>query len=80
MLALTFSFTILRFDGDASLLRRFLPLFAFRPCTLALHLQLIATGAELGDGLFRHQLLERPIFNILGLVLLELRYELDSAG
>lgn len=80
MLALAFSFTVLGFDGGTGLLRRFLPLFTFRPCTLALHLQLIATGAEFGDGLFRHQLLKRPLLNILGLVLLELRYELDSAG
>jgi hypothetical protein len=49
------------------------------PGSLAFSLELIATGAQLRNGLLREKLLECPLFNILLFVFLELGDELDSA-
>jgi hypothetical protein len=46
---------------------------------LHLGLELIATGAQLGDCLLGEQFLERPFLDVLLLVLFELCDELDSA-
>lgn len=46
---------------------------------LALGLELVIGLAELCDGLLRKQLLQRPLLNVLLLVLLKLRDEVDGA-
>jgi hypothetical protein len=72
----------LRFSLDRSntgLLRRLLPLLALGPCALALTLELVAARAEFRDGLLSEELLQRPLFDVLGLVVFELRDELYSA-
>lgn len=52
---------------------------ALVPCALAFRLELVTAGAELRDGLLRQKFLKRPLFDILLLVLFELRDELDGA-
>lgn len=67
-------------DGGTGFLRRFLPLLALCPSSLTFSLELIATGAELGNSLFREQFLESPLLDVLSLVLLELGDELHSSS
>ena len=72
--------TLFDFVGqDAILLACTLVDLALVPCTLTLCLELVAAGAEFGDGLLGQQLFERPFFNVLLLVLLELGDELHGA-
>ena len=52
---------------------------ALLPGPLALALEFITASAELGDGLFGEQLFERPLLNVLLLVLFQLSNELNSA-
>ena len=47
---------------------------------MTLRLKLITTRAKLGDCLLREEFFESPLFDVLSLVLLELRDELDCAG
>ena len=55
-------------------------MLALSPGPLTLRLKLVAARAELGNGLLRQQLLERPLLNVLRLVLLELRDKLDGTS
>lgn len=64
---------------QASALTRLLPRLDLAPRTLALGLELVVAGAQLGDGLLGQQLLQRPLLDVLVLVLLELGDELDGA-
>jgi hypothetical protein len=59
-------------------LRHLLPRVQLPVEALALLLELVVRLAELGDGLLREQLLQRPLLDVLRLVLLELRDERDS--
>jgi hypothetical protein len=70
---------VTRIDADTSSLSRFLPLLAFLPRPLAFCFELVATTAKLSDRLLSQKLFERPLFDILGLVLLELSDELYSS-
>jgi len=54
-----------------------LPCLHLSPGTHALVLQLVVAGGEFGDGLLGKKLLQRPLLNVLGLVLLELGDELN---
>lgn len=56
-------------------MRDALPRLEFAVQALALLLELVVGAAELGDGLLSKQLLQRPLFNVLLLVFLELRDE-----
>lgn len=67
-------------DIDPGLQRSLLPALALRPRTLAFRLQLVAARAQLGNSLLREQFLQRPLFDILALVLLELRDESDGTA
>ena len=70
--------TLFDFVGqDAVLLACALVDLALVPCTLAFSLELVAAGAEFGDGLFREKLLKCPLLNVLLLILLELGDELN---
>lgn len=60
-------------------LARLLPGLNLSPCALTLRLQLIITRAQLCDSLLSEQLLQRPLLDVLILVLLELGDELDGA-
>lgn len=73
-------FCIPTIDGrHARFLRGLLPLLALGPGALALVLELVAAGAELGDGLLGEQLLQRPLLDVLRFVFFELRDELHRA-
>lgn len=63
---------------DAVVFARALVDLALIPCALTLGFELVAAGTELGNGLLRQQLFERPFLNILLFILLELGYELYS--
>lgn len=63
----------------ARFLRGLLPLLALGPGALALVLELVAAGAQLGDGLLGEQLLQRPLLDVLRFVFFELRDELHGA-
>ena len=65
--------------SQTSTLTSLLPSLNLAPSSLALCLQFIIAGAELGNGLLGEQLLERPLFDVLGLILLQLCDELDGA-
>lgn len=67
-------------DTDASTLRRFLPLLAFGPSTLTFSLELVTTGAQLGNSLFGEQLFESPLLDVLRFVLFELCNKLHGAS
>ena len=56
-----------------------LPALDLGPGLRALLLELVARAAELRDGLLGEQLLQRPLFDVLRLVLLELGDELYGA-
>jgi hypothetical protein len=71
------TFALLGFQAGA--LTRLLPRLDLAPRTLALRLQLVVAGAQLGNGLLGEQLLQGPLLNILSLVLLELCDEGDGA-
>ena len=62
---------------QAGALRNLFPRVQFPIEAFALLLELVVGLAELGNGLFREELLQRPFLNVLCLVLLELRYEGD---
>ena len=62
---------------QAGALRNLFPRVQFPVEALALLLELVVGLAELGNGLFGEKLLQRPLLNVLCLVLLELRYEGD---
>jgi len=53
-------------------LARLLPCLDLAPRTFAFCLQLIIAGTELSDSLFGEELLQGPLLDVLGLVLLEL--------
>lgn len=64
--------------NDARLFACALPDIALVPSVLHLSFELVAAAAQLSDGLLREKLLESPFLNILLLVLLQLRDELDG--
>lgn len=55
------------------------PRIQLNPRSVALVLEFVARATELGDCLFCEEFLQRPLFDILRLVLLELLDELYSA-
>lgn len=63
---------------QSSKLACLLPCLDLSPCSFALSLELIIARAELGNSLLRQKLLQSPLFDILGLVFLELGDEGDS--
>jgi hypothetical protein len=56
-----------------------LPGLTLGPGALAFRLQLVIACAQLGDGLFREELLECPLLNVLRLVFLQLCDERNGA-
>ena len=60
---------------ETGALARLFPGFRLTPSTLAFVLEFVHTPAELSDGLFSEELLERPLLDILGFILLELSDE-----
>jgi hypothetical protein len=64
---------------DASVLAGALVDLALVPSSLALGLELVAASTQLCNGLFSKEFLQRPLLDILLLVLLQLCDELDGA-
>lgn len=64
---------------NAGVLAGLLPYFGFGPGALAFCLELVTASTELCDGLLRQKLLQRPLLDVLRLVLLELCDKLNGA-
>ena len=76
-LALAHPGSIILLGVQTCTLASLLPRLDLAPCSFALGLELIVARTEFRDGLLGQELLQGPLLNILGLVLLELRDELD---
>ena len=76
---LAVSRTLILLGVQASALAGLLPRLNLAPRPFTFSLELVIARTEFSNGLLGQELLQRPLLNVLGLVLLELSDELNGA-